>query len=69
MKVSIFQVLRKTRYISCIVLIFSLMVTMLLPLPVKAEGTEGSGFGVGNTPCYLAERSVQMVGNYIFMPS
>ena len=69
MKVFMLHLLKKTRYISCIVLVFSLMVTMLLPLPVKAEGTEGSGFGVGNTPCYLAERSVQMVGNYIFMPS
>ena len=65
MKVFMSQILKRTRYISCIVLIFSLMVTMLLPLPARAEGTDGSGssagsnFGVGNTPWYFAEKTCE----------
>ena len=64
MKVFMSQILKKIGYISCIVLVFYFMVAMLLPLSVRAEGTTGSGssagsgFGVGNTPWYLAERGV-----------
>ena len=64
MKVFMLQMSKKIRYINCIALVFSLVVTMLLLLSVKAEGTTGSGssagsgFGVGNTLWHLAEKDV-----------